>query len=260
MNNTTPANRFRAPHRGCALVVLLGLIAVLTPASHAQDTQPMNSTQVTAPEPSETLTAHQQAIVPIAAFTAVGDMDGLHTALNRGLDAGLTVSAIKEVLVQLYAYAGFPRSLNALGEFMQLLEARKAAGIHDPAGREPGPLPAPDRMLEVGTANQTKLAGAPVTGGLFEFSPQVDRYLKEHLFGAIFARDNLDWQDRELATLGALAAMPGLDSQLAAHMRIGRNVDVREAQLQQAVSILRERVSAEAADRAEAARSKSATR
>ena len=42
---------------------------------------------------------------------------------------------------------------------------------------------------------------------------------------AIFARDNFDWQDRELATLGALAVQPGLDSQLASHMRISRNVD-----------------------------------
>ena len=59
------------------------------------------------------LNAKQQAIIPVAAFTANGDIDKLKPALNAGLDAGMTVNKIKEVLVQMYAYAGFPRSLNA---------------------------------------------------------------------------------------------------------------------------------------------------
>lgn len=57
------------------------------------------------------LTAQQQSITNIAALTAVGDLDHLKTQLNTGLDAGLTINEIKEVLAQLYAYCGFPRSL-----------------------------------------------------------------------------------------------------------------------------------------------------
>jgi 4-carboxymuconolactone decarboxylase len=49
----------------------------------------------------EGLNAKQQRIVTIAAFTAKGDMEKLKTALNEGLDAGLTVNEIKEILVQL---------------------------------------------------------------------------------------------------------------------------------------------------------------
>ena len=207
---------------------------------------------------AQTLTPRRQAILPIAAFTASGDMHGLDAAFRQALDAGLGINEIKEILVQLYAYAGFPRSLNALGAFMKVLEARKAHGIDDPQGREPDPLPTPENMLQAGTANQTRLVGAPVSGPLFAFAPQVDRYLKEHLFGAIFARDNLSWQDRELATLGALAALPGAESQLGSHMRIGRNTGISEPQLQAVVAVLRERVSSEVADRAEAARSQSA--
>ena len=216
-----------------------------------------NASDTTMPN-QQNLTARQQAILPITAFTATGDLPRLDEALRQGLDAGCTISEIKEMIVQMYAYAGFPRSLNALGEFMKVLDARKAQGITDVQGRDPDPLPPADQMLAVGTANQTKVAGAPVTGPLFEFAPQVDRYLKEHLFGAIFARDNLSWEDRELATLGALAALQGLDSQLGSHMRISRNVGISEEQLQQVVTVLRERVSPEAGDRAEAARSKSA--
>ncbi len=68
---------------------------------------------------SEGLNAKQEKIVTIAAFTANGDLDKLKAALNEGLDAGLTVNETKEVLVQMYAYAGFPRSLNGIGTFYE---------------------------------------------------------------------------------------------------------------------------------------------
>lgn len=240
------------------IATLLVCIALNLSPPHAQSRDRTHSIEGTSMN-NEQLSGKQQAILPITAFTASGDMKRLNAALRHGLDAGLTVSEIKELLGQMYAYVGFPRSLNALGEFMTLIEDRKARGINDSPGRDPSPLPAPDRMLEIGTANQSKLSGQPVKGPLFEFSPQIDRYLKEHLFGAIFARDNLDWRDRELATLGALAALHGAESQVQAHLRISRNVGLSEAQLQQVTAVLREHVGAEAADRAETARRGSAT-
>ncbi len=48
------------------------------------------------------LTARQQAIVPIAALQAAGDIAGLNTAPNRGSISGRTISDAKEILVQLY--------------------------------------------------------------------------------------------------------------------------------------------------------------
>ena len=113
----------------------------------------------------QTLSAKQQAIAPIGAFMAMGDMPSLNTALNQGLDAGLSISETKEILVQLYAYAGFPRSLNALGELMKLLETRRQRGTQDTRGREPSrPAPTGDALLAAGTANQTRLSGTPVKG------------------------------------------------------------------------------------------------
>ena len=79
----------------------------------------------------QSLSAKQAAIVTIASFTAKGDLAQLKGALNEGLNAGLTVNEIKEVLVQMYAYTGFPRSLNGIGTFMTVLDERKAKGIQD---------------------------------------------------------------------------------------------------------------------------------
>ena len=201
----------------------------------------------------QALSAKQQGIVAIAAATASGEMSQLRHALDQGLDAGLTVSEAKEILVQLYAYAGFPRSLNALGELMKVLDARKQRGIRDSAGREATAMPAGSDVLALGTANQTKLAGAPVKGPLFEFAPAIDDFLKRHLFGDIFERDNLDWQSRELATVGALAAMPGVESQLLSHVAISMNVGVTAAQLREVAQVLAQTGKADAAARARAA-------
>ncbi len=204
-----------------------------------------------APSASETLAVRQQAIVPIAAFAAAGDMTKLNAALNQGLDAGLTVSDAREILVQLYAYAGFPRSLNALGELMKVLETRKLRGIQDAPGHAPSRvIPKGDALLAAGTANQTRLAGAPVRGPLFDFAPAIDEYLKAHLFGDIFERDNLDWQSRELATVGMLSALPGAESQLQSHMNISMNVGLTAGQLRQLAQVLDDRVDAEHARRA----------
>lgn len=208
------------------------------------------------PEPDEAtaprdLSARQQAIPLIAAFSAVSDMARLNAALNQGLDAGLAISEAKEVLVQLYAYFGFPRSLNALGELMKVIEARKQRGIVDAPGREPGrTIPSGDELLAAGTANQTKIAGAPVEGPVFKFAPVINHYLRAHLFGDIFERDNLDWQSRELATVGALAAMPGVEAQLRSHMAASMRVGLTEEQLRDVSEVLAERGEAEAAQRA----------
>jgi alkylhydroperoxidase/carboxymuconolactone decarboxylase family protein YurZ len=159
------------------------------------------------------------------------------------------VSDAKEILVQLYAYAGFPRSLNAIGELMKVLDSRRHRGLRDVPGRDPGPVPTGKELLALGTANQTRLVGAPVQGPLFDFAPAIDQYLKTHLFGDIFARDNLDWRSRELATVAALAAMPGVESQLQAHIRISVNVGLTASHLLGLGDALAERGQADAARR-----------
>ena len=197
------------------------------------------------------LTPRQRAIPLIAAAMASSNMPALDSALNQGLDAGLTVSEAKEILVQLYAYTGFPRSLNALGQLMKVLDARRQRGIEDAPGREPeAAIPAGEELLALGKANQTRISGAPVQGPLFEFAPVINQYLQAHLFGDIFARDNLDWQSRELATVGALAATPGVEPQLRSHMGASLRVGLSEAHLREVIQVLAASGDGDAARRA----------
>lgn len=182
--------------------------------------------------------AKQENIVTIAAFTANGNLQKLKTALNEGLDAGLTINEIKEILVQMYAYTGFPRSLNGINTFMGVLEERDKKGIKDVPGKEPGPMPANKSSIELGTEIQTRLIGAPATGKYITFAPAIDAFLKGHLFGDIFGRDNLDFQSRELATISALASIEGVNPQLQSHFNVGLNTGLTEAQLRSLISVL----------------------
>ena len=206
---------------------------------------------MTIPPRTDALDTRQQALVPIAALAAAGDITRLNAALEQGLDAGLAISDAREVLVQLYAYAGFPRSLNALGALMQVVDARRQRGVQDAPGREPArPIPKGDALLAAGTANQTRLSGAPVQGPLFDFAPVANEYLRTHLFGDIFERDNLDWHSREVATVSMLSAIAGVASQLQSHMRISMNIGLSEPALRQLVQVLADRVDADSARRA----------
>lgn len=254
MTSTTAAK-----HRAVACALALG-VAIASGRAAAHTTLAQEARNMTTPSTAaaaDTLSAQQQAILPIAAFAAAGDIAKLNAALNQGLDVGLSISDAREVLVQLYAYAGFPRSLNALTELMQVLEARKQRGVQDAAGREPShTMLTGDALRAAGTANQTKLVGQRVQGPVFEFAPAIGEYLQAHLFGAIFERDNLDWQSRELATVGMLSALPGADGQLQGHMGISMNTGLTAKQMQQAVQVLDERVGADSGRRAREALAK----
>lgn len=217
-------------------ILVASLLAVLT----------MNA--ATAAEGFDT---KEKAIIPIAAFAASGEIEKLKVSLNEGLDAGLTINETKDVLGQLYAYAGFPRSLNALAAFMQVLEERKSNGIEDVVGPESSPLPTDKTSLEFGAENQTKLIGVEVKGPLFDFSPQIDEYLKSHLFGDIFARDVLTWKQREVATIATLSNIPGVNSQLAAHYNISMNNDVTVDELKEFITIIEKQVGEDVANNAQ---------
>ena len=185
------------------------------------------------------LTAKETAIVDIGAWTARGEQDKLGAAFKAGFDAGLTLNEAKELVGQLYAYCGFPRALNAAATLMKIEgygltrrrgEAESAENENGGKIRNGGSFVLGDKALEIGTANQTKLCGGPVKGALFDFHPQLDEYLKTHLFGDIFARDNIDWRTREIVTIAALAARPETEPQMKAHIAIGKVNGVTDAQ------------------------------
>ena len=164
------------------------------------------------------LTERQLLLCACASLEAQGDLQRLDLAIRKALDGGVTVNELKEAFSQLYAYTGFPRSLNALGTLQKVLIDRKANGINDNEGKpwnRPELWDDAEKALNQGTEVQTKLIGGKPFN--YDFCPQDDYFLKSHLFGDIFAGDQLSAADRELVTVAALSSLKGVESQLASH-------------------------------------------
>lgn len=200
------------------------------------------------------LDVKQQAIIRISALAGKGDLAGLSTQLNAGLDAGLTINQIREALMHVYAYAGFPRSLRGLQTFMAVLDERKAKGIEDVAGAEASPITDDRSKYDRGKAILEELSGVAQTGpqtGYAAFAPTIEVFLKEHLFADIFERDVLNYQERELVTISVLSGIGGVEPMLRSHFNLCLNVGLTPGQLRQFVEMIRSTVGEAAAGSAQ---------
>lgn len=202
---------------------------------------------------SASLDSRQYNLAAISTLTAIGNIESLKVQLGAALDAGLTINEIKEALVQLYAYCGFPRSLNAISSFMEVLEQRKEKGITDVIGRDTTPIKDSSDTYERGRKTLemlTKIPQAKPAPGFGEFAPRIDAFLKKHLFADIFDSDVLDFQQRELVTISALAAMQGTTGQLQAHIGMGINTGITIKQIKDIFDIVERTVGKEQAEKA----------
>lgn len=199
-----------------------------------------NPTALTA-SPGSALTARQQRIAEIASRTGRGDLENLKPALAAGLDEGLTVNEIREVLIHAYAYCGFPRSLRALQTFIAVLDERRAQGIEDTAGRDASPVEDDRTRYERGRDILAEISGIPANApkaAYAEFAPVIERFLKEHLFADLFERDVLTYEERELATVSVIAALgESVEPMLRGHMAICRNLGMTQEQLDRVLAI-----------------------
>ncbi|MBB6369676.1 carboxymuconolactone decarboxylase family protein [Chryseobacterium shigense] len=202
----------------------------------------------------QSLDDKQQAIIRISALTGKGKLPELKTELNAGLETGLTVNQIKEVIIHVYAYAGFPRSLRGLQTFMVVLDKRKTSGITDEPGIESSPIDSAASKYERGKAILEKLTGIPETQlktGYAAFAPEIEIFLKEHLFADIFERDVLSYAERELVTISVLSSIGGVEPMLRSHLNICLNVGLTPEQLLQFVDVIKQTIGSKEASAAQ---------
>jgi carboxymuconolactone decarboxylase len=201
----------------------------------------MTTIQTIAASSGNGLSVRQLHIAEIASCTGRGDLETLKPALSAGLDDGLTVNEIREVIIHAYAYCGFPRSLRALQTFISVLDERKAQGIEDIAGKDASPVEDDRSRYERGRDILAEISGVPADApkaAYAEFAPVIEQFLKEHLFADLFERDVLTYAERELATVSVIAALgESVEPMLRSHMGICRNLGMTEEQLDRVLSI-----------------------
>lgn len=201
------------------------------------------------------LSKKQEKIVTISAFTAKGELEKLKIELNAGLDAGLTVNEIKEIIVHSYAYCGFPRAIRGLQTLILVLDQRKEKGVNDNWGREASPITDTRGKYQRGKDILAELSGITTSEGRPQtgyaaLSPEIETFLKEHLFADIFERDVLTYAEREMVTVSILTSIGGVDPMLDSHINISLNVGITPEQLSQLIDIIEVNVGKKEADTA----------
>lgn|SRR5690606_3114577 len=184
-----------------------------------------------------------EALIRISSQAAVGDLAQLRDELHSGLDVGLTINQLKEGLIHMHAYAGFPRSIRGLQTLMAVVEERQENGIKDKEGRNASPISTDKSKYERGKAVLQQLTGVKekdVKTGYAAFAPTIEIFLKEHLFADLFERDVLTYLERELVTISVLASIGRVEPMLKSHLTICVNLGCTPTYLQQFVQIINE--------------------
>ncbi len=152
-----------------------------------------------------------------AAAAARGRRDALRAALRVVRRRSLDPEKLREVLLQTYLFAGYPRAINALAELAAL-------------GPEPAVLPTLDLDHDRGQDAVWRARGEAlcrrVYGGAYDrllatmtrISPELGRWMVVEGYGKVLSRPVLDARTRELAAVAALMTLDVPD-QLRAHFR-----------------------------------------
>ena len=204
------------------------------------------------PKAEQAMNSKRQHIAEVAALTSTGDLDKLKTVLTDRLNDGMTVSELKEVMVHAYAYCGFPRALRGLQTLVAVLDERKAKGIEDDWGREASPITDTRSKYERGRDILAEISGVPVDAPKADYAvlaPEIEVFLKEHLFADLFERDVLTYAERELTTVAVIASLgKGVEPMLKGHMGIALNVGVTPDELRGVLAIVEKHVGRSEAD------------
>lgn len=178
-------------------------------------------------------TTEEHRLRSIAAMSALlsrgHQMMELRNRFSLALETGFNLSDLKEIILQVCLYAGFPRSLNGMACLRGLMEERNQHGQKTALGKEPSPQPEGKTRYELGWETLQSLDPdfiLRLKAGLDPIAPELFSMVLEHGYADIFYRDNLDIRQREVAVVAAMVAVENADPQLSFHIMAGMGTGI----------------------------------
>lgn len=176
----------------------------------------------------DNLDLKSKEIAVVAALTAMGTAQlQLRVHVNGALNTGCSINELKEIILQMSVYAGFPSCINAMNILKEVLTERQLSGMEDKAGTLPADTEVSADRLKKGEEELAKLdplQSARLRNAFDDFSPDLVKYTLEYGYADIFSRDNLDKKYRQIATIAALTALGNAQPQLRFHINAGINI------------------------------------
>ncbi len=155
-------------------------------------------------------------LITVAALTAIQALPQLKAHINAALNVGDTPVEIRETIYQCAPFIGFPRTLNAIAVFNEVLREK---GIKLPLENQA--TVTEENRFSAGEQIQQPLYGSEVKTAMRrlpeEYATAVPDILTNFCFGDFYTRKGLNLRQRELLSLVVLTAT-GAEKQLKAHI------------------------------------------
>lgn len=189
----------------------------------------------------ETLDLKSKEIAVIAALTAMGNAQPqLKVHINGALNTGSTINELKEVILQMSVYSGFPSSINGMNALKEVLLERQGKGIKDDVGKTANVNKVSDRksLGEQELSALDSLQVEKLKNTYDDFSPELVQFTLEYAYADIFSRDNLSKRHRQIATISALTALGTAQQQLKFHINAGLNIGLKEDEIKEIMLLM----------------------
>lgn len=180
-------------------------------------------------------------IVAVSSLLAQGALPQLKVHLNGALNSGCSATEIKELILQMSVYAGFPRCINAMNAFREVCEERKVKGIDDREGHTMEHKTDTTERYAKGVealSHLDRLQAQRLEDGYRDFSPELVRFIVEYAFADIHSREGLEKKYRQIATVAALSTGGNAPAQLKFHIRGALNVGVTEDEIKEIMLLM----------------------
>ncbi|EKQ51259.1 MULTISPECIES: carboxymuconolactone decarboxylase family protein [unclassified Clostridium] len=189
----------------------------------------------------EGLDLKSKEIAVVAALTALGNAHPqLKVHINGALNVGCTINDVKEVILQMSGYSGFPTCINAMNALKDVIDERKIQGINDIVGEEPTNEVSPAQRYEVGVKELSELDNNQVKvleEAYNEFAPDLVKFVVNS-YADIIGRNNLSKRYRQIATIAALTALGNAQPQLKFHINAGLNVGLTANEIKEIMLLM----------------------
>jgi 4-carboxymuconolactone decarboxylase len=181
------------------------------------------------------LSRRDRSLITISVLATLNQLNQLRGHVQGGIRHGLTRTEIEETCLQLAAYAGFPRAIDAMNTVREALAEMGAAAASGAASAAIG-LDDDQRDAAAAAVATTLFKDQPVS---FEEQPlgPFRETAGRFVMGEVWAREALSRRDRSIVVCASLAAQD-MPSELRFHLRGARNHGVTGDELEELMAMI----------------------
>ncbi len=208
-------------------LLILGIIAVLTPVAFAANTKE-NANMSELYQITENfinqdvptvgkLDKKMRELITIVVLTSNGQSEYVKEHVEKALKAGAKPVEIREAIYQCAPYVGAPKALDAEKAMMEIIKDKiESTSTVTAQTRD-----------EAGLNTQVEIFGEKIKAmpSLYPENEQhIPQFLAKYCFGDFYTRKGLDLKTRELLTLCMLVSIGDTESQIKGHIQGNLNM------------------------------------